>query len=57
METTGSYLTLYFSKRSRGLIGWLKAEAKRQERSVNAVIVRILLAAKEANEEVLQCKT
>ena len=47
----GPYLTLYIPKRQEGLIEWLKAEAKRQERAVNAVIVRILISAKENSSE------
>ena len=51
-EKYDPYRTIYIPKRQEGLIGWLKAEAKRQERSVNAVIMRILLAAREgANEK------
>ena len=50
-KAKGPYLTVYFSKQGKGLIEWLKAEAKRQDRSVNAVIVRILIAAKEGSSE------
>lgn len=50
-EEYDPYRTIYIPRRWEGLIGWLKAEAKRQERSVNAVIVRILLAAKEGSTE------
>jgi len=46
----GPYLTLYIPRRWEGLIEWLKAEAKRQERSVNAVIVRILTTAMREDE-------
>ena len=45
------YRTIYIPKGQGGLIEWLKAEAKRQERSVNAVIVRILISAKENSSE------
>ena len=47
VKTKKPYLTVYFPKRAEGLIEWLAEEAKRQERSVNAVVVRILLAARE----------
>jgi len=50
-KAKGPYLTVYFSKQGKGLIEWLKAEAKRQDRSVNAIIVRILVAAREASEK------
>ena len=50
-KTQKSYMTVYIPKRAEGLLEWLRAEAKRQERSVNAVIVRLLIAAKENSSE------
>lgn len=52
MDEKRTYITVYVPRDYEYLVEWLAAEAERQDRTVNAVIVRLLAAvAKEQQTE------